>query len=376
MPSSDFTLVDAMQTNPRHKPRLGLLGWVWVVVAFPLLGGCMMLPSTSQVIGQPLQTGPTTHVGEELVLPHELNKVSLPEYVIEPPDILLIDAVKVVPKAPYRIEPLDVLFVQGSGLLPESPLAGQFPVEPGGRLNLGPSYGSVRVVDLTLEEAQQAIVQHLQRNIGIRSPEISVQLAASSGMQMINGEHLVTPDGTINLGTYGSVYIAGMTLRQAKLAIETHLSEFLDQPTVAVDVFSYNSKVYYVVTEGAGQGDQIVKLPVTGNDTVMDALTAVGGTNIMSSQNLWIARPSPDGCDQILPIDYRAITRGASVATNYQLLPGDRVIVSQDPWRAADSWVDKTLNPFERILGFALLGSQTVQNFNRFPKGFQQGNQF
>lgn len=357
--------------------RLRLLVGGLVFVA-PLLAGCSMLPrDASKVIGEPLQTGPTTHVGEEMALPHELNKVSLPDYVIEPPDILLIDAVKVVPKAPYRIETLDVLYVQGgSGLLPEAPLSGQFPVEVGGRLNLGPSYGSVRVVDMTLEEAQQAIVQHLQRNIGLRNPEISVQLAASSGMQMINGEHLVTPDGTISLGTYGSVYVSGMTLKQARLAIETHLSEFLDQPAVAVDVFSYNSKVYYVVIEGAGQGDQIIKLPITGNDTVLDALTAVGGTSAFFGQNLWIARPNPNGCDQILPIDYRAITRGAAVATNYQVLPGDRVVLGQDPWRATDTWVDKTINPFERILGFALLGSQTIQNINRFPKGFRQGNQF
>lgn len=365
-----------MLSHPtRHFRRLLVVG---IAVAIPLMAGCSALPrDAAKMIGDPIQTGPVTQVGEELALPHELNKVSLPEYVIEPPDILLIDAVKVVPKPPYRVEPLDILYVQGgAGLLPEAPLSGQFPVEPGGRLNLGPSYGSVRVVDLTLEEAQQAIILHLQRNIGIRSPEISVQLASSAAMQMINGEHLITPDGTVNLGTYGTVYVAGMTLKQAKLAIEAHLSEFLDQPSVSVDVFSYNSKVYYVVIEGAGQGDQIVKLPITGNDTVMDALTAVGGTSLFFGQNLWIARPNPNGCDYILPVDYRAITRGAAVATNYQVLPGDRVVLSQDPWRAADTWVDKTINPFERMVAFALLGSQTIQNVNRFPKGFRQGNQF
>ena len=364
----------AARHQDRLRGRLGLAVWLLAACLPPLLGGCAVISNPEMVVGNPLQKGPVTQVGELGELPHELNKVSLPEYVIEPPDILLIDAVKVVPKSPYRIEPLDVLFVQGAGLLPESPLAGQFPVEPGGRVNLGPSYGSVRVVDLTLEEAQAAIVQHLQRSIGIRSPEVSVQLASSSGMQMINGEHLVTPDGTINLGTYGSVYLAGMTLKQAKLAIEAHLSEFLDQPSVSVDVFSYNSKVYYVITEGAGNGDQMVKLPITGNDTVLDALSAIGGTSAVTSRSIWIARPNPDGCDQILPVDYRGITRGAAVATNYQVLPGDRIVLSEDPWRAADTWIDKTINPFERALGFALLGSQTVQNINRFPKGLRQGS--
>ena len=45
-------------------------------------------------------------------VPRELEKTYLPDYRVEPPDILLIEAVKAVPKPPYRVEPLDVLFVQ------------------------------------------------------------------------------------------------------------------------------------------------------------------------------------------------------------------------------------------------------------------------
>src|SRR5262245_61255400 len=38
-------------------------------------------------------------------LPRELAKVPMPPYVIEPPDILLIDAIRVVPLPPYKIAP-------------------------------------------------------------------------------------------------------------------------------------------------------------------------------------------------------------------------------------------------------------------------------
>ena len=61
-------------------------------------------------------------------------------------------------------------------------------------------------------------------------PQVSVQLVQSTGMQPITGEHLVAPDGTVNLGTYGLVYVAGMTLEEAKPAIETHLAKYLDEP--------------------------------------------------------------------------------------------------------------------------------------------------
>ena len=52
-------------------------------------------------------------------VPRELDMVSLPPYVIEPPDILMINAVKVVPKPPHHLEPFDGILmrvVDASGL--------------------------------------------------------------------------------------------------------------------------------------------------------------------------------------------------------------------------------------------------------------------
>jgi polysaccharide export outer membrane protein len=176
----------------------------------------------------------------------------------------------------------------------------------------------------------------------------------------------------INLGTYGAVYVTGLTLDQAKEAIEKHLGKFLDAPLVSVDVFAYNSKVYYVVTEGAGFGDQIARFPVTGNETVLDAISQINGLSRLSSKDIWIARPAPSGvgCDQILPVDIEAIMKGGSTATNYQVLPGDRVFIAQDQWIAFDSIIGKITAPWERIFGFTLLGTSLIQQINRFPFGF------
>ena len=183
----------------------------------------------------------------------ELAKVTLPPYVIEPPDILLIDALRVVPKPPFRIQSFDVLQVIVEGTLLEQPINGLYVVEPGGMLDLGPSYGKVMVGGKSIDESQDAVYAHLKRIL--REPQVSLTLAQAAGQQQIAGEHLVGPDGTINLGTYGSVYVTGLTLEEAKKKIEGHLDQYLDAPLVSVDVFSYNSKVYYVITEGAGNGD-------------------------------------------------------------------------------------------------------------------------
>lgn len=304
-----------------------------------------------------------------MYVPSELKPVSLPPYTVEPPDILLIDALRVVPKAPFTIQPLDVLQVEVEGTLIDQPIRGLYLVEPGGMLNLGPSYGKVRVGQLSLEEAQEAVTKHLKRVL--QEPQVSLTLNESGGQQQIAGEHLIGPDGTVNLGTYGSVYVAGLTIAECKQTIEEHLSQYLESPLVAVDVFAYNSKVYYVITEGAGFGDNIQRFPVTGNETVLDAISQVQGLSRLSSKNIWIARPTPDGCDQLLPVRWEEIVKGGGTCTNYQVLPGDRVFIAQDHLIALDSFINKVLNPIERVFGTTLLGVQTVQTANRFPQGFQ-----
>ncbi|MCS7161300.1 MAG: polysaccharide biosynthesis/export family protein [Gemmatales bacterium] len=305
------------------------------------------------------------HRGGEIYLPEmprELQKVTMPPYIIEPPDILLIDAVRVIPLPPYRIEPLDILLIQAAGTLPDEPIAGLYRVEPDGTIPLGAHYGSVRVVGQTLEEARLTIEAHLRKIL--KDPKVTVTLAESRALQQIRGEHLVRPDGTIALGTYGSVYVAGMTLDQAKVAIERYLAQFLQNPEVSVDVLAYNSKVYYVIFDGGGYGQQIIPLPVTGNETVLDALAKVNGLPFQASkQHIWIARPAPPeaGGEQILPVNWDAITRKGSTATNYQILPGDRIYVQADRWITLDNTLAKILTPFERIFGFTLLGNATIR---------------
>src|SRR5207249_1145275 len=134
-----------------------------------------------------------------------------------------------------------------------------------------------------------------------------VVLAESRAMQQIKGEHLVRPDGTVSLGTYGYVPVDGLTIQEAKVAIEAHLSNYLVRPEVAVDVGGFNSRVFYVITDGGGAGEQVARLPSTGKETVLDAVGLVGGLSPVSSKrHIWLARPAPSdtGCNQELPVDW------------------------------------------------------------------------
>jgi len=298
-----------------------------------------------------------------LVPPYEMAMRSLPEYRIEPPDILQIELLKLVPIPPYRVESYDVLQIRVTGTLLDQPIDNYYLIEAEGTVNLGPAYGTIRVVGMTIEEAQKEIKRKL--DLILTRPEVSVQLARASGLQPITGPYLVGPDGTINLRQYGSVHVAGKTLSEAKLALEKHLSAWLDSPEASVDIASYNSKVYYVITEGAGQGDNVIRVPVTGNETVLDAISQVQGLSQVSSKSIWIARPAPGGygCEQILPVNWDAVTRGATTATNYQILPGDRVFIASDPVIAFHSTISKIIGPFERVIGFGSLTASSVRGF-------------
>ena len=288
--------------------------------------------------------------------PRELHKVSLPAYGVEPPDILPIEMLKLVPLPPYRIDIYDVLQIRVSFALPDQPIDDFYLVEGEGIVNLGPAYGTVRVVGMTIDEATEAIRNKLTEVL--RQPDVSVQLARTAGTQPITGQYLVGPDGTINLRHYGMLHVAGKTMTEIKLALQKHLPQYFDSPEVSVDVLAYNSKVYYVITEGAGLGDNVRRLPITGNETVLDAMSAVNGLSQVSSKEVWIARPAPGGfgCEQILPVDYEAITRGGSAATNYQIMPGDRVFIAEDNVIGFNNVLGKVTAPIERLLGIAALG--------------------
>jgi polysaccharide export outer membrane protein len=192
------------------------------------------------------------------------------------------------------------------------------------------------------------------------------------GDQPIAGQHLVNPDGTVHIGAYGQVRVAGLTLEAARQAIadmlRPHDTEF-EIKRLNVDMLAYNSKKYYVITDGAGAGEQVYTFPVTGNDFVLDAIGHIGGLPpVASKRHIWVARRNAGGgYDSILPVDWIGTTQRGVGLTNYHIMPGDRVYVYSDKWRRADSNVQKVLSPFERILGATLLGASTVQEIRMNP---------
>jgi polysaccharide export outer membrane protein len=347
-------MTSTLQTSTTQSPGL-----------FQALGALLLLFSGCQG----LHEKPVLLPGDcPAYVPREMDYVNLPTYRIEPPDILLIDALRIVPKEPFRIETNDYLFINAIGTLPEQPINAAYLVTPGGTVDLGASYGRVKVDNLTLDEANVAVEKHLKRIL--RDPQVSVTLAQYGAQSQIIGERVVGQDGRITMGSYGSVYVSGMTVNEATEAIVQQLGKKIQDPVISVSVAAYNSKSYFVISEGAGLGDNIQRFPVTGKETVLDAVVLVGGISRVANKQIWIARPNPgQDCDQILPVEWELIVKGGSTTTNYQLLPGDRVFIADNPWADLNMVVSRTVAPIERLFNFGLLGSNAAQSLHRFPRG-------
>lgn len=267
-------------------------------------------------------------------LPRELKKVSFPDYIVEPPDTLHIDvrAGQQSLDAPIRSgERLDVRISSSMpGNLPRGARACR--VQPDGTLLLSHGSLAIPVRGLTVPEARRMIELHLQQT----DPGVHVALSRSTDGDdhRLSGTYPVRPDGTVSLAGFGPVYVAGLTVGSIRHSIERHLAGQIPDPQIQVDVHASDSKFFYVVTDHGDEGETVSRIPCTGNDTVLDALSQIKGLPAVAPErNVWIARPVPPeaGYEQILEVDWDAVVQGGQSRTNYQLLPGDRLYVQSDP---------------------------------------------
>jgi protein involved in polysaccharide export with SLBB domain len=120
---------------------------------------------------------------------------------------------------------------------------------------------------------------------------------------------------------------------------------------VFVDVTAYNSKFYLVQGDVAAPG----RLPVTGHETVLDAINFAGGfVTTADPKNIRLNRPARGGKPaKVYPVDYEAIIRG-DATKNYQLFPGDRLVIGRNETITATIHVDRQATVYQSLVNSLL----------------------
>jgi polysaccharide biosynthesis/export protein len=153
-----------------------------------------------------------------------------------------------------------------------------------------------------------------------------VQPASLDSPARLPGDQPVLPDGSINLGRYGLLLVAGKTVDQIQAEVRPLVeAQTKDAGPITVRIVTRQSKVYYVLGEVNAPGS----FPLNGRETVLDALVAAGGLNDRASRkSITLIRPTrPGECRVVLPVCYREIVQVGDTSTNYQLAAGDRIYV-------------------------------------------------
>ena len=281
--------------------------------------------------------------------------VSHPPYTVAPPDVLLLNVLRAVPKGPYRLEPLKALQIAVTNTLPNQAISGTYVISPEGYINLGFTYGNVHVGGLQLDEAEAAIRKHLSSIV--RDPNVTLGLIQFRGMEQIRGEHLVRPDGTST-----SELRPGLRCRPlawpSQVRDREASGEYLVNPQISVDVFAYNSRVYYIIVDGGGFGQRSSSLPHTGNETVLDAISNVQrlGPGVVDAPHL--LGPAFAGEPRV-----QSGVAGRLASHHARRLDGDQLPdLPRRPHLRRSNWLIRldnrmaqVLAPVDRILGITLL---------------------
>jgi protein involved in polysaccharide export with SLBB domain len=289
---------------------------------------------------------------------------------------------------PYIIEPPDLLIIEVLEALPGRPISGARLVRPDGKINLG-FYGEVHVRGLTLQQAKEKIVLQLRaflddELLGLVVPDDAEPAAAEHGAAPNPERRGEEPTGEGNPPTARHVFVRPNDAAPVRLygrqdnnpahtpppqrrPVTPHPSKTVriapaDTDRVIVDVTAYNSKFYYVQGDMAALG----KMPWTGNETVLDALHYAGGFIATADRkNIHLYRPARGGKPlKVLPIDVDAIERGEA-KLNYQLFPGDRLVVGRDAFVMQTIQQDRLAGSFQTMVNSLMSLSFMTRAFNQ-----------
>jgi polysaccharide export outer membrane protein len=133
----------------------------------------------------------------------------------------------------------------------------------------------------------------------------------------------VRPDGKISLPLLNDVQAAGLTPMELRQDLMRRLADYMAQPEVAVSVTDVRSFRVSVI----GAVPKPDRYQLRSQTTVMDVLAMAGGLTEYASRSRIVVIRAQDGRPRRIPFDYEKVRSGDPSQPNFDLAPGDIVMV-------------------------------------------------
>jgi polysaccharide export outer membrane protein len=151
----------------------------------------------------------------------------------------------------------------------------------------------------------------------------------------MSGKFKVEADGTFTFPLIGRVTASGQTLRTIETDLKKRLSDgYLRNPQVTVGVETYQSQRIFIMGEVRSPGSYAL----TGDMTLIEALSRAGSTTAQASDEVLIVRPKVGAAaggpvlpnqtadSEIIRVNVRELQAG-SLSQNVSLRDGDTLVV-------------------------------------------------
>jgi polysaccharide export outer membrane protein len=139
----------------------------------------------------------------------------------------------------------------------------------------------------------------------------------------LSAEVIVRSDGRISLPLLNDVVAAGRTPDELRAALIEGASPFLADPNATVVVKESRSRKVFITGSVERPGPYVL----TGRTTVIQLIAMAGGLKEFADQKNIVVMRGSNGRQVSYSFDYRSILRRQNLEQNFDLAPGDTVLV-------------------------------------------------
>jgi polysaccharide export outer membrane protein len=142
----------------------------------------------------------------------------------------------------------------------------------------------------------------------------------------LNTKMMVTDDGRITMPVIGKVEASGLTPTELENRIKTLLDKYINKPDVSVTVLEAGSKPISVIGAVTRPGS----LKITGNISLIQAITQAGGLAGGYGRTLYVLRSGTNGLTEQIAIDIDDLMVNGNPDLNLPLRANDVINVPID----------------------------------------------